>query len=785
MPRETTTDWPWPGEWESIEDVSKFYKDRLYPALCDFLTGQAEGDTYISYIQGPLTIADLTIGSVLFASTGGVVSQDNDDFFWDATNIRLGINVGTSPSVTLDVGGDCKFDGAVTINDSNDDKDFRVEGSGATYTHLLFTDASTNRFGVNESVPVCLAHFRLATSAVYAGVHTDTVLLLENDDNVMLNLQGGAGGNGIINFCDDAYNPAAGSIHYLHTHDRMEFYSATSLTFLICDGYATTADGMELAVGNFGTPTNPLHVQDEGSIGGWSNSAYGGVVARFRHSGAKHTSVCIDAQATYDPTLVFSEDGAAKWDIRNDATEDNFEIRYQGGETSANATYFTIGTTGDVEIVAGKLSMDTAIATAIDIGNSFTGSQITLTGSSATDHALEIDGVYGAALIYTHTSSATADTMLWGDMASTATTGDFNGLRPRLTCNAASGGLNARAVYGEVIVGASKYAALAQGVLAHASYAAGSCHITDVCPLGSHISQGASLTATNLYGFRSTVQTRGDENISGNDYVMRLENEAVGGNGRQMDGGIQLVNTNMSGGVYGFTYGLDLSGADISTADIILQNGETIKNTTDGIITLTGAATIGDGGSINYSAFAADGILTMAGTGRVTNGFWINAEALKAPTTNPAEKISHGILETPAFQFADAVEGNQENVTYNMRIPDRMDRSAAPTMSLGWSADGISPGNCRWQFEYHWTSPGEDTGAAAQETLYVTGTADDTADGLVISTFTGIDLPSATDVCIHCRITRLSADELDTIEDTVELHGVCLSWTSNKLGTAT
>jgi len=177
-----------------------------------------------------------------------------------------------------------------------------------------------------------------------------------------------------------------------------------------------------------------------------------------------------------------------------------------------------------------------------------------------------------------------------------------------------------------------------------------------------------------------------------------------------------------------------------------------------------------------------DGAITLLGTARTINALWIDAQAIRAPTTNPAELISHGILETPAFQFANAIEANQENVTFNMRIPNRMDRSVAPTLSVGWSADGSSPGNCRWQLEYLWTSPGEDTGAGAQEILYVTGTATVTADGFVVSTFTGIDLPSATDFCLHCRITRLSADALDTIVDTVELHGVCFSWTSDKLG---
>lgn len=198
-----------------------------------------------------------------------------------------------------------------------------------------------------------------------------------------------------------------------------------------------------------------------------------------------------------------------------------------------------------------------------------------------------------------------------------------------------------------------------------------------------------------------------------------------------------------------------------------------------------GTSKLGDGGTTNYAEVKADGEINLHGTARVINGQWIDAQAIRAPQTNPAELISHGNLETPAFQFANAIEANQENVTFNMRISNRMDRGVAPTISIGWSADGISPGNCRWQLEYLYTKPDDDTTAIAQATVAVTGAASGTANGMVTTTFPALALPEATDICIHCRITRLSADVLDTIADTVEMHGVCLSFTSNQLGTAT
>ena len=49
-----------------------------------------------------LTDTALTLGSVAFAGTGGLISQDNANLFWDDTNNRLGINTNT-PGNSLDV----------------------------------------------------------------------------------------------------------------------------------------------------------------------------------------------------------------------------------------------------------------------------------------------------------------------------------------------------------------------------------------------------------------------------------------------------------------------------------------------------------------------------------------------------------------------------------------------------------------------------------------------------------------------------------------------------------
>ena len=87
----------------------------------------------------------------------------------------------------------------------------------------------------------------------------------------------------------------------------------------------------------------------------------------------------------------------------------------------------------------------------------------------------------------------------------------------------------------------------------------------------------------------------------------------------------------------------------------------------------------------------------------------------------------------------------------------------------------------KWRLEYLWRSVDEDTTVGAEGTVPQTVSSSTIANGLIETLFT-LSAPSATDICVHCKLKRLSADAADTIADTIELHGACYSWTSNKLG---
>jgi len=192
-------------------------------------------------------------------------------------------------------------------------------------------------------------------------------------------------------------------------------------------------------------------------------------------------------------------------------------------------------------------------------------------------------------------------------------------------------------------------------------------------------------------------------------------------------------------------------------------------------------AKIGDGGTTHYTEIKADGEINLHGTARVKKSLWLPFEVLKAPGTKPADYVDHGIAG--AWSFSD---GTDDTVVFLAEVPPDMDRSVSPTLKIGWSTNTTATNETAvWQFEYLWMAPGEDTTAAAQDSLTVNSNAIAQANGLIIAEITGIDAPDATDVCVHCRLKRLGADGDDDLTDTAEVHGVCLSYTANKLGEAT
>jgi hypothetical protein len=80
------------------------------------LGGTLSGVSLTSQVTGVLPVANggtgtstsFTTGSIVFAGTSGVYSQDNTNLFWDDTNNRLGVGTPT-PGATFDVAGNIRM----------------------------------------------------------------------------------------------------------------------------------------------------------------------------------------------------------------------------------------------------------------------------------------------------------------------------------------------------------------------------------------------------------------------------------------------------------------------------------------------------------------------------------------------------------------------------------------------------------------------------------------------------------------------------------------------------
>ncbi len=87
--------------------------------------------------------------------------------FGDAGNNRVGIRT-ASPTDTLHVNGSTSLDGAVTINETGADVDFRVESD--TQANALFLDGATGAVQQLGNTPLAYLHMAASTTALASGL---------------------------------------------------------------------------------------------------------------------------------------------------------------------------------------------------------------------------------------------------------------------------------------------------------------------------------------------------------------------------------------------------------------------------------------------------------------------------------------------------------------------------------------------------------------------------------------------------------------------------------------
>lgn len=265
-------------------------------------------DIFVTYpaersITGPSTATDNAV--VRFDTTDGTIVQ-NSGVTIDDSNNMTGV-------VALTATGNISFDGGTFVfNDSGADKDFRVEGD--TDTHLLFTDASTDRVGIGTNAPASKLEVTgdiqqtWATSmdrfvgSKFSTTYELGLHFIESSRETRV-VSKAADSTGFVSFCtgvtpDERARITSGGIFLVGTN------SAPSNTSAIAGAFAANTVQAVSAT----TPTNSAgHV----TLGGGTGSPNAGRVFFGDNSGWEWEWGYVNSSNTYGRRFYFTDQGTA------------------------------------------------------------------------------------------------------------------------------------------------------------------------------------------------------------------------------------------------------------------------------------------------------------------------------------------------------------------------------------------------------------------------------------------------------------------------------------------
>lgn len=98
------------------------------------------------------TAAALTEGSVIFVDSDLRLAEDNNNFFWDAANQRLGLNTAAAPEETLHVAGNVRVSGSGSNLRLLAESDFQIQQSTVNTTDATATEIASIPVPNNSSL---------------------------------------------------------------------------------------------------------------------------------------------------------------------------------------------------------------------------------------------------------------------------------------------------------------------------------------------------------------------------------------------------------------------------------------------------------------------------------------------------------------------------------------------------------------------------------------------------------------------------------------------------------
>ena len=322
-----------------------FYLVGTGPYFC------ATANTFVSITPG--TSGLTTIGAVPFVTSPGILGQDPADFFWDATNNRLGIGTAT-PTATLQVAGDALINN-LTVGLGT--------GSVATNTVVGYQATLNNVSGSNVTAIGYQALQNIITNANSVAVGYQALANLTNGVNAFGAIVGGSG------YVDGTYTPV-----------QLIFSSGTTattyptVTIVVAGGVVTSVT--KLTTGTGFRDTTTVMTATAASIGG---TGTGFTVATATRTG-NATSTAVGYQALKNSTTGGGNNAFGTSALGSNTTgSSNTAI---GGSALANNTTGSnnlgVGAAALLNSVTG--SNNTAIGSVNPLFNNTTGSNNTAIG---------------------------------------------------------------------------------------------------------------------------------------------------------------------------------------------------------------------------------------------------------------------------------------------------------------------------------------------------------------------------------------------------------------------
>ena len=201
-----------------------------------------------------------------------------------------------------------------------------------------------------------------------------------------------------------------------------------------------------------------------------------------------------------------------------------------------------------------------------------------LTLGNATSDVITLSGGITSNQTYT-----TATTPFYFRTSLSATSGTHNNARFRAQSTAATASTSdLRGVYAQAIANDALDAGWITAIYANPIAKGTSTTVGMRGILIDTESEGTPTSIGNMYGIY--IRNKSTVAVTTDNYSITIDNEKMG-SGIVQDAAIQIKTTTWGAGVTAWTYGIDMNqtGA-FGTADIRFMNGETMDNTTDGII---------------------------------------------------------------------------------------------------------------------------------------------------------------------------------------------------------